>query len=172
MSKLLDYNNTGKDRSSRDNYRTTAELYNVFMNHGFEDVCPYDPNYIVNALTIEWPKKVYCNPPFSNIKGFIKKAIEEMEYGKTKEVWFLTPVNCDTLWFKDIYIYIETIVFINGRIKFNDGKNGIPTSMMLFRCKPIFRKQLDWKYTFLFHEKKLADRMDSLLVCIEGGMYG
>ena len=35
MSKLLDYNNTGKDRSSRDNYRTPTELYNVFWKYTF-----------------------------------------------------------------------------------------------------------------------------------------
>lgn len=165
MGKILDYQNKKKDRSTRDNYHTPKDLYNLFIDNGYFDPCPYNENYIVNGLTIEWGYKCFVNPPFSNIKGFVEKAIDEIKFGKTKFVWFLVPLNCDTKWFKLMFPYIKYIVFINGRMHFNDGKYGIPASMALIELSKDSYCPFEQNDSscFLFHEKGIEKDIKYLI---------
>jgi len=81
------------------------------------DPCPItwkegDPD----ALKIEWGTKTFCNPPYSRVAEFVKKASEESKKGKT--VVLLINAATDTQWFHT-YIYGKAEVrFFRGRIKF------------------------------------------------------
>jgi hypothetical protein len=111
------------------NYATPPELYEM-LNSRFNfdfDPCPYNENEIVNdGLKIEWGKSNFVNPPYSQKlkEAFIKKAITEMQNGKTSV--FLIPVSTSTKLFHEfIKPNANEIIFLKGRIKFGKyDKNG------------------------------------------------
>ncbi|MDA0385962.1 DNA N-6-adenine-methyltransferase [Vibrio owensii] len=61
-----------------------------------------------DALTEDWGQQiVYCNPPYSKLKAFAKKAQEEVEKGAT--VVMLVPARADTVAFHD-YIGLKDLL--------------------------------------------------------------
>lgn len=120
--KIIKQNN--KKTSDKDNYHTPKILYDAFMEKQYMDPCPYDPNFIINALTIEWGEKCFVNPPYSNIEPFVDKALDEIKMGKTKICYFLVPSNTGTKWFRKLVQNCHKIIFFTERLKFNDGKYG------------------------------------------------
>ena len=74
--------------------------------------------------------RVYCNPPYSNIASWVKKAYYESFKPNTLIV-MLIPARTDTRYFQE-YIYHRTeIRFIKGRLKFGDAKNSAPFPSMI-----------------------------------------
>ena len=77
-----------------------------------------------NGLKQEWDKPWFCNPPYSNVKAWVKKATEEFEKYKAPGL-LLTFAKTDTKFFHN-YLYKKKNIrleFIQGRIKFLDSKN-------------------------------------------------
>lgn len=75
--------------------------------------------------------KVWCNPPYSLCKEFVKKACEEWKRGC--KIVMLLPARTDTRWFHE-YIYQKNgvkVEFIKGRLKFSQSKNSAPFPSML-----------------------------------------
>ncbi|HCE2128184.1 TPA: phage N-6-adenine-methyltransferase [Vibrio parahaemolyticus] len=69
-----------------------------------------------DALTQGWGNQmVYCNPPYSQLKDFAKKAQEEAKKGAT--VVMLVPARTDTKAFHD-YLSHGEVRLIKGRLKF------------------------------------------------------
>lgn len=71
-----------------------------------------------NALLHEWGRKNWCNPPYSLVKEFCRKAI--IEQTKDNMTVMLIPARTDTKFFHD-YCYNKPNVevrFLKGRIKF------------------------------------------------------
>lgn len=99
-----------------DNWKTPKIIYDKFINLGYYDPCPYESNF--DGLKIEWKQKNFVNPPYSNIKDWVNKAIKENEKGK--EVILLIPARTDTKYFRKLVDYGVIINFITGRLKFND----------------------------------------------------
>jgi len=76
---------------------------------------------------------VFCNPPYSKIKDWVKKCYDEAATGAT--VVLLIPARTDTRYFHD-YIYKQhEIRFIKGRLKFGDSKNSAPFPSMIVVMK-------------------------------------
>ncbi|WP_434567648.1 phage N-6-adenine-methyltransferase [Vibrio chagasii] len=75
-----------------------------------------------DALTQDWSNQtVYCNPPYSKLKDFAKKAQEEADKGAT--VVMLVPARTDTKAFHDHLSHGE-VRLIKGRLKFlQDGRS-------------------------------------------------
>jgi len=102
-----------------DKWATPSEVYDpLHTEFKFNyDPCPItwkegDPD----ALQAEWGTSTFCNPPYSRVGEFVKKASEESKKGKT----IVLLINCatDTKWFHE-YIYNKAeIRFIKGRVKF------------------------------------------------------
>lgn len=109
-----------------DDWRTPSYLYWKLMKLGYYDPCPYQATF--NGLEIEWKQKNFVNPPYSKLKIWIIKAIEEAK--KQKEVLLLIPARTDTQAFKLLYDYGSHFVFITGRLKYSD-KNTAPFPSML-----------------------------------------
>lgn len=84
-----------------------------------------------NGLTKNWGGyRVFCNPPYSNVSEWVKKAFYETKQDGTLVV-LLLPSRTDTRWFHD-YIYNRTEVrFVKGRLKFGDTKGSAPFPSML-----------------------------------------
>ena len=95
----------------------------------------------MDGLTTPWEMpwgfaRVWCNPPYSNIKEWSKKCSEH----KGTAV-MLVPARTDTRWFHE-YCYQKPNVeirFIKGRLKFGGGANSAPFPSMVV----IFRNGKD-----------------------------
>lgn len=86
-----------------------------------------------NGLIQPWaPRKVFMNPPYSEINLWMAKAFEESRKGAL--VVCLVPSRTDTAWFHDHAMKGE-VRFIRGRLKFGGSKNSapFPSALVIFR---------------------------------------
>lgn len=87
-----------------------------------------------NGLSQDWGEaRIWCNPPYSNIKDWAKKCSEHKGLAV-----MLVPARTDTKWFHD-YCYNKPnaeIRFIKGRLKFGgQGSAPFPSMLVVFRNK-------------------------------------
>lgn len=84
-----------------------------------------------DGLVQDWGGEiVFCNPPFSDMKKWVRKCSEEAKKPNTRVV-MLIPARTDTSYFHD-YIYNKAEVrFIRGRLHYGDGKQGAPFPSMI-----------------------------------------
>lgn len=126
-------------KSQSDNWKTPKDLYNALnqiFNFDF-DPCPLNPDF--DGLSIEWGKRNFVNPPYSNLIEWVKKA--DLEAFKGKLVVMLIPSRTDT---KAFHNYIKNKAeyhFIRGRLKFNE-KTPAPFSSMIVIFYGQLRKWL------------------------------
>ena len=74
---------------------------------------------------------VWCNPPYSQITDWVRKAAHEQWNGTTTVM--LIPARTDTKWFHE-YVYEKrgvSIQFIKGRLKFSGAMNSAPFPSMI-----------------------------------------
>lgn len=102
-----------------DNWATPKVIYDRYIVKDYFDPCPLNSNF--DGLKIEWEAKNFVNPPYSKIKEFVEKAIEEHKKGK--EVVLLIPARTDTKYFKKLIDYGVDITFITGRLHFNESNS-------------------------------------------------
>lgn len=106
-------------KSKSDKWQTPPEVYNP-LHKEFKfncDPCPITwKEGDADGLATPWGTRTFVNPPYSNVKDWIKKAYEESQLGKT--VVMLINAITDTVAFHE-YIYNKAEVrFVRGRIKF------------------------------------------------------
>ena len=86
-----------------------------------------------DGLAQDWGTEVvFMNPPYSDCKGWMKKAIESAKAGAT--VVCLVPARTDTKWWHE-YAMNGEIRLIKGRLKFGDAKGNapFPSAVIVFR---------------------------------------
>lgn len=89
---------------------------------------------VEDSLSVDWHVLngwLWLNPPYSNIKDWVKKGAEENLRGA--KIVLLIPARTDTKYFHQ-YIYHNVnaeIRFIKGRLKFSDSKNSAPFPSMV-----------------------------------------
>ena len=125
-----------------DNWATPNEIYNHYMSKGYFDPCPLNNDF--DGLKIEWGNMNFVNPPYSKIKDFVIKAIEEHKKGK--EIVLLIPARTDTKYFSTLVNYGCDITFVTGRLHFNNS-NSAPFPSCYIR--------LNGKYTNCFWRDRL-----------------
>lgn len=78
--------------------------------------------------------RVFCNPPYSQIKKWVEKAYREGTQEGTL-VALLIPARTDTRYFHDFILHRAEVRFIKGRLKFGDQKNAapFPSMVVIFR---------------------------------------
>ena len=89
-----------------------------------------------DGLKMDWGgQRVFCNPPYSNIKEWVKKCYEEALKLNTIVV-LLIPARTDTRYFHDYIIHRSEIRFIKGRLRFGEAKAGapFPSMIVIFRA--------------------------------------
>jgi site-specific DNA-methyltransferase (adenine-specific) len=74
-----------------------------------------------NGLSQNWNGIVWCNPPYSNVKEWIKKSYEESEKGAV--VVLLIFSKTDTKYWHDFVMKADEIRFVKGRIPFEKNKD-------------------------------------------------
>ena len=72
-----------------------------------------------DGLSREWGTSVFMNPPYSNPTPWVKKAYEESLKGKT--VVGLLRGDTSTKWFHEWVYRKAELVFIKGRLRFDDS---------------------------------------------------
>jgi len=110
-------------RSKTDRWQTPPELYRELDRefHFDFDPAPLDwKRGDPDGLEIEWGRRNFVNPPYSQAADWIRKAHEEWKKGKT--VVMLLNATTDTDAFHR-YIYGQAeIRFLRGRLKFVDPR--------------------------------------------------
>lgn len=91
-----------------------------------------------NGLFLNWHGRgfrcAFVNPPYSDIAKWIEKCYLESEKGMT--VVLLIPARVDTRYWHDfIFNKAKEIIFIKGRLKFNNHKNPatFPSAIIVFK---------------------------------------
>ena len=106
-------------------------------------------NSTFNGLERDWGKSNFVNPPYSNVKGFLQKAHEQLDKGDSKHNSFLNLANTDTKWFHDYCYGQSELRFIKGRLKFLDASGQEQNSAMRPSMLIIFKKNKKYKKTCL-----------------------
>lgn len=80
---------------------------------------------VTNGLEQTWNGRVWCNPPYSDLRPWVEKAQDEFDAGVAKLIVMLLPANrTEQGWWQDIIEplrregRIETR-FIRGRLRFD-----------------------------------------------------
>ena len=112
-----------------DHWRTPSAMYNDFMQQGYIDPCPFHADF--NGLERNfYHEKLFINPPYSKLAVWVDYAIRQFVGGGCKIV-LLIPARTDTKCFHKLLEYNPEIVFIKGRLHFNDSKTGAPFPSIL-----------------------------------------
>lgn len=79
--------------------------------------------------------RCFCNPPYSQIAEWVKKAYHESHEPGTVVV-LLIPARTDTKYFQEYIYHRAEVRFIKGRLKFGKSKNAapFPSMVVIFRA--------------------------------------
>lgn len=94
-----------------------------------------------DGLSKSWGgERVFCNPPYSQISQWVKKAYYEGTKDNTVVV-LLIPSRTDTKYFHNFILNRSEIRFAKGRLKFGDSKNSAPFPSMVVIFRGADRKE-------------------------------
>jgi len=124
-------------KSTNQCWETPDDLFTA-LNNRFNftrDVCASKKNTKCAAywtednscLTREWDGVNWMNPPFKNMKVFIKKAFDQRDNAITV---CLIPARTNTRWWHE-YCMQGEVLFICGRPKFKGCLHGLPQPLAL-----------------------------------------
>lgn len=132
--------------SKTDEWATPRLLFDdLNAEFGFEvDVCATPdnakcPTFFTkddDALAQRWEGVCWMNPPYGRqIGDWVRKACQSAQQGAT--VVCLLPARTDTQWWHRYCVHGE-IRFLEGRLKFGDGRNSapFPSAIVIFRPPP------------------------------------
>ena len=105
----------GKYPNAGDNWKTDDWIQDIFA--GWFDPCPYDPAWEIDGLKIDWPdQRVFINPPYSNVRPWIEKAIAH-----PYPVVLLLKHDSSTKWYSLLHEAGAKFLLVNGRLKHQTG---------------------------------------------------
>ena len=134
--------------SNSDEWATPQELFDQLDKefHFTLDPCAAPDNtkcarYFTvdeDGLQQEWGgETVFCNPPYSQIGQWVKKAWEESCKPHTVVV-LLIPARTDTKYFHEYIYHRSEIRFLYGRLHFSKkGRAPFPSMVVIFRSGGI-----------------------------------
>jgi site-specific DNA-methyltransferase (adenine-specific) len=120
-----------------DNNDTPKDFYRE-INKEFKftfDPCPSNGKESgKDGLAIEWKSSNYVNPPFSEVKKWAKKAVEQMEKGRNTVI--LAPLRpTSKYWKKFVIPYACEIRFLSEGLVFGKHTKPIPFPLSLIIYK-------------------------------------
>lgn len=80
--------------------------------------CPDWLGEDINSLTCDWWGRVFMNPPYNQTSKFMKKMAQEYQTGHITLGVALVAARPDTQWFWDAVSHATEILFLKGRLKF------------------------------------------------------
>lgn len=112
---------------SEPDHRTPLDLFESLGNFDL-DVAASSENALcaryfdeeMNGLEQEWiGGRIWCNPPYSDCKSWVEKAIYECQVLKNcEEVVMLLPARTSVKWFKTLWESAVLLRFVHGRLNF------------------------------------------------------
>ena len=93
------------------------------------DPCPLNPTPDFDGLKEEWKDYIYINPPYSKPEPWVDRAIEENKKGKL--IVMLLRMDTSTRWFRKLQEAGALFLWINGRLRFSEGKPAPFPSMLV-----------------------------------------
>ncbi len=141
--KNVHFSSAKTGEKKQDKWETPLSVFNQLNEEfGFTLDAAAEPNTALcdkyfteqdDALTQDWGNEVvFCNPPYSMLKDFAKKASIESQRGA--KVVMLVPARTDTKAFHDHLVGGE-VRFIKGRLKFlQEGQEQAPAPFPSMVC--------------------------------------
>ncbi len=120
--------------SASDHWSTPKEVYER-LNDEFvfnDDPCPLGG---CKGLCRDWGSSTFVNPPFSEIKNWVKYGFEQSQKGKT--IVMLIPSRTDTRWWHEYVMKAKEIRFLKGRLKFGGAKHNAPFPSVIVVFKRV-----------------------------------
>jgi len=129
-----------KRKLSHDNYQTDQWILDLFPN--FYDPCPLfgiNSKHLVgyDGLTTTWDHAdydgVFVNPPYSNPKVWVEKAIQEhseVTEGSASTIVLLLKHDSSTEWYRLLHEAGAKFLLINGRLKHQTGTSAAFPSLL------------------------------------------
>lgn len=76
---------------------------------------------------------MWCNPPYSNVTAWVRKAfLESREDGTV--IAMLLPARTDTKWYQNYVLHRAEVRFLAGRVKFGGASNApFPSVIVIYR---------------------------------------
>ena len=134
--------NPGLMSSKSDEWTTPRDLFDK-LNRRFLfdlDAAASDENHLCPAfytkedsgLDHSWEgMRVFCNCPYSQIKAWAAKFIEESK--RADCIVALIPARTDTKWFQSIFASADKVIFIKGRLHFSGaGSAPFPSALAIW----------------------------------------
>jgi phage N-6-adenine-methyltransferase len=99
-----------------------------------------------------WCGVVWCNPPYSNLRAWVEKALDEAQKDHCELLAMLVPAATDTMWFHRLVEAASVTLLLKGRVAFL--KDGVPqkgnttaSAVVLFAKGQVSGELLlwDWK---------------------------
>lgn len=130
MSGFYDYSKPNSSQTSTNQWGTPPQLIRKFEQAvGEFDVDPCsgcEPEPIAetrytkedDGLSQPWHGTVWCNPPYSDIGPWLKKAYTETHNGDADLVFCLIPVRTSASWFHEWGTRSDILTFVEGRLHF------------------------------------------------------
>jgi len=145
---MRQYRNTKTKVEERDEWRTPKWLFRWLdeQYHFDVDLAANDANHLCvsfftkehSALDFTWLSYTtgFCNPPYSNIEPFYRKAVEQARLGFTSVFIVPTP-NADM---RDLLVMesASQIIYIVGRVNFLRPDGSECTGNMRGTCVIVF----------------------------------
>lgn len=99
----------------RTDWRTPKHIYEQLVPPLWDVSDRHDSTF--DALSDEWPDWWYCNPPYG-------REIKQWTARMSGNGVALLPAYTDVAWFHDYILGKCEIIFIRGRLHFDDAKQG------------------------------------------------
>lgn len=139
-----------------DDWKTPKELYDVFINNGFVDCFPFNAEY--DEFDKDYHnRKLFVNPPYSKLSVVVDWL--ELQVHQGNKIALLIPVRTDTRYFVKLHAMKCSIIFIQGRLHFNDSKRCAPFPSMLVLINFDYN---EWEFTS-YSYNELITFVDKLL---------
>lgn len=141
--------NPGFESSGNDSWGTPQIYFDVVntVYHFTVDICANDQNFKMrpymteadDSLSMEWHGRIWCNPPYSDIRPWVEKALMEVQCGHAEIVVMLLPASVGSNWFHDLIYHNPncTYSFYRGRMAFNGTTGAMFDSMLVVMQKKI-----------------------------------
>ena len=123
-----------------DTHITPDRVFDIILETwGIEKDMMYDPCPVdgTDGLTTSWKDINFVNPPYTLLKEFVAKALDESNYGNRSIM--LLPAKTDQAWFHDL-VYNHRgveIKWIKGRLKFKNNKWSATQPHFLARIQDV-----------------------------------
>lgn len=111
-----------------------AGLRKIYSVKEFFDPCPLErPEW--DGLKIDWGQDNFVNPPFSEIKKWLKKGVEEKKKGRRSLFLITLRPNCK-YWVEYVWPHLTRFFLLEKNLQFVGFERAFPVALCLVEFDP------------------------------------